>query len=111
VWVNVLFLVGVLSQDAQARHADIEVRDLRCGAYCMYVALKGFGFEVPNFEAFVQELGGREADGYSIARVGVPGSSRRDDDLRFGTISQPPAGDSLEFNVRLCTGLRPRPLP
>lgn len=43
--------------------------DPECGVRCLYVALKGFDFPVPDYAAFRKQLGTPPEGGYSLAQL------------------------------------------
>ncbi len=45
------------------------LRSLRCGSYCLYVSLKGLGFQVGSFNDVEQQLGQPSATGYSLLQL------------------------------------------
>lgn len=59
----VSFLHGILPSHAYSA-------DSRCGAYCLYVALKGLECEVPTFKTFEHSLEAPPKEGYSMAQLG-----------------------------------------
>lgn len=64
--------VLVLAVVTAGRGATVQPKpgvDLRCGAYCLYVALKALERPVGSFEAFEKELGGPSAMGYSMEQL------------------------------------------
>ncbi len=52
-----------------AAAADGEVRDPRCGLWCLYVALRGLDFEIPDPQALEVKLGSPTPQGFSLAQL------------------------------------------
>lgn len=64
----------ILSVAAQTQSAQLpgKSQDPRCGAYCLYIALKAIGLADLNYDQIEKELGKPNPDGYSmhdLARV------------------------------------------
>lgn len=47
----------------------LDFPDLKCGAYCTYVALKGLELPVGDYESFERRLGSPEREGYSLLQL------------------------------------------
>ena len=62
-------LLIVFSQSSDLPSSSFGTVDLRCGAYCLYVALKSSDFSVPSYEEFEKRLGQPERAGYSMQQL------------------------------------------
>ncbi|MGC8642354.1 MAG: cysteine peptidase family C39 domain-containing protein, partial [Isosphaeraceae bacterium] len=63
---GLLFVLCVLAQLANAQ-APSKKPNLKCGAYCLYVALRALDVDVPNYDALEKELGLPGRLGYSMS--------------------------------------------
>jgi Peptidase C39 family/Protein of unknown function (DUF1573) len=63
--LSVVLAVGELS----AAQADGAKRDIRCGSYCLYVALGALGTAPEGFDSLERLLGAPHADGYSMSQL------------------------------------------
>lgn len=62
-------IAAILLTALTVGQSEPKATDQKCGAYCLYVCLRGLDFAVPSFDEFEKRLGSPSPRGYSLGKL------------------------------------------